>query len=825
MKNILKKIIPYVLLSLFIVSCSISLGNNPKGNKAVSNRNINSINIPPSQEPPRGIPVSQTPQFVTFGWEDNGKSDGVKWANSLMAGRLNPAGSGSSYTYDGTPASSTFFEKTDSGINWYSESPTLIKRSWRESYLLGQEIGIHTMTHGHGDNYSISKWRDEIDSAIDFLAQPFDPNELVAAPNTQNGIGIPRNEILGFRAPFFEYNDYLFDVLKERGLYDSSIEEGFEYSQDGTNFYWPYTLDNGSPGHEVQVEWGMKNPIKPHPGLIEMPVYALIVPPELRQVMKARVSWFDEASGKISGTDYNIWVTFKMTKSEALATLKYSLDLRLQGNRAPFMLATNSELYSSTYNTPSATYLERREALTEFLDYVQSKPVVRVVSIKDIIKWIVEPNQISDVTITPASGANGSISPNSPVKVKMGSDYKFIIKPDPGFMVDSVQVNGLSLEVKGHEIEIPNVIFDTTIEVTFKPIPQGDKYQAWYSWVFNPAEEPVDMNSPLVDLFDNNGNIIATIPEEFAKRIAMEGRGFLPDGRLIVLSNDYDWPKARFKQIDTSIAPWGYDFSGAPLVPFKSLGVDTSIIPLGSEVYIEEFVGIQLPDGNTHDGWYKATDYTHPNYIDIFVGSYSNYKYLTSLINWPKEFIVIAPYYLIQKYIITSSVINGTITSVQEVIAGNDATFVFEPTDPGYVLDYIKIDGQIIDPITYNFYTFKNVRDNHAIEVSYKGWHKPPLDCGYSINTDWGTGFGANLVLTNNTGRTIKSWIITLTYSGNQQVSGWNGIFSQVDNVVTIKNMSWNGRLPVGTSLSIGLNVSYSGFNEFPDIHVDYEWE
>ena len=31
--------------------------------------------------------------------------------------------------------------------------------------------------------------------------------------------------------------------------YDCSIQEGTDLDQDGTNFFWPYTLDQGSPGH------------------------------------------------------------------------------------------------------------------------------------------------------------------------------------------------------------------------------------------------------------------------------------------------------------------------------------------------------------------------------------------------------------------------------------------------------------------------------------------------------------------------------------------------------------------------------------------------
>jgi hypothetical protein len=134
-----------------------------------------------------------------------------------------------------------------------------------------------------------------------------------------------------------------------------------------------------------------------------MPVYPLIVPPDneaanygvptgMRAKMKGIASWFDEGSGKITGFDYNLWVSFRMNKAEFLATLKYSFDQRLVGNRAPFMLGTHADYYSSKYTgAPYSTATERQEAIEEFLDYVATKPEVRIVSTKQILDWVRRP--------------------------------------------------------------------------------------------------------------------------------------------------------------------------------------------------------------------------------------------------------------------------------------------------------------------------------------------------------------------------------------------------------------------------------------------------
>ena len=46
----------------------------------------------------------------------------------------------------------------------------------------------------------------------------------------------------------------------------------------------------------------------------------------------------------------------------------------------------------------------------------------------------------------------------------------------------------------------------------------------------------------------------------------------------------------------------------------------------------------------------------------------------------------------------------------------------------------------------------------------------------YSVPTDWGSGFTANLTITDNGTAAITGWTVTYTYAGNQTLAnGWNG--------------------------------------------------
>ncbi len=85
-----------------------------------------------------------------------------------------------------------------------------------------------------------------------------------------------------------------------------------------------------------------------------------------------------------------------MTKAEFIAVLKYTLDLRLQGNRAPFTFGGHSDVYTDAYNIcPNITPQERREAVEEFFQYALTKPEVVVKRVEDIVKWLENPTPLS----------------------------------------------------------------------------------------------------------------------------------------------------------------------------------------------------------------------------------------------------------------------------------------------------------------------------------------------------------------------------------------------------------------------------------------------
>src|SRR5262249_51214219 len=78
----------------------------------------------------------------------------------------------------------------------------------------------------------------------------------------------------------------------------------------------------------------------------------------------------------------------------ALATLKYTLDQRLAGNRAPMIFVGHTHVYEAGWNgnAPNVQDLaERRAILEEFINYALSKPEVRMRPVADIATWMNNP--------------------------------------------------------------------------------------------------------------------------------------------------------------------------------------------------------------------------------------------------------------------------------------------------------------------------------------------------------------------------------------------------------------------------------------------------
>ncbi|MGI6706279.1 MAG: InlB B-repeat-containing protein [Clostridia bacterium] len=76
-------------------------------------------------------------------------------------------------------------------------------------------------------------------------------------------------------------------------------------------------------------------------------------------------------------------------------------------------------------------------------------------------------SKVDTYKITTVAGPNGSVTPENP-EVTAGSDVKFTITPDPGYIIDTLYVDGRpEMADESGQFTIFNVQRDMTLEVDF----------------------------------------------------------------------------------------------------------------------------------------------------------------------------------------------------------------------------------------------------------------------------------------------------------------------------------------------------------------------
>lgn len=452
------------------------------------------VNRPASSNPPGGLSANQVPQFVVIGFDDNAYSgdslgadsktvfegnEGMRWIQSFMKDLKNPTtASPNPANFDGTPARMTFYMTSYYMSGYNGDNPALVRNATRILYNDGHEIGNHTQSHNLSWNNTppdVSGWSGEMATCNEWLTKPLAPDTLAywqQAESKDYGVGINASVIVGFRTPFLICDDETFVAMQQNGFtYDCSIEEGYQEDQDGSNFYWPYTLDDGGtdgwakliemsgPDYDPENTIPNKEPLSSQPGFWEVPNHCVIVPPDnecanyginysLRGAIQSKMSWFDTQNGKFTGFDWNFWAQAKMNKEESIAVLKYTLDLRLRSNRAPFMWGAHTGNFTKHKDAsyPGITNRERQEVVEEFIEYALSIPEVRIVPAKDIVAWCENPVALGDAStnITNNYNSNKSISIQKVtqfggnLKVQNNGIYKISLVSSNGQIMKSV---------------------------------------------------------------------------------------------------------------------------------------------------------------------------------------------------------------------------------------------------------------------------------------------------------------------------------------------------------------------------------------------------
>ncbi len=89
----------------------------------------------------------------------------------------------------------------------------------------------------------------------------------------------------------------------------------------------------------------------------------------------------------------------------------------------------------------------------------------------------------------------------------------------------------------------------------------------------------------------------------------------------------------------------------------------------------------------------------------------------------------------------------------------------------------------------------------------------------YAITNQWQGGFGASVTITNTGTTPINGWSLKFSFPNGQTITQlWNGSYTQSGSAVTISNVSYNGTILAGGTLSSppGFNGTWNGTNAAP---------
>ena len=117
----------------------------------------------------------------------------------------------------------------------------------------------------------------------------------------------------------------------------------------------------------------------------------------------------------------------------------------------------------------------------------------------------------------------------------------------------------------------------------------------------------------------------------------MQGSGTLNDGSTVSFAKrDCDCAdvcprsgqKICFDQLDRSRYPWGRGATGKPITPLLTVAMDTSVVPLGTPIYIPEFDGVprDADRDSFHDGCFIVQDRgmkVTGKHVDVFTGHHA----------------------------------------------------------------------------------------------------------------------------------------------------------------------------------------------------------
>jgi 3D (Asp-Asp-Asp) domain-containing protein len=133
-------------------------------------------------------------------------------------------------------------------------------------------------------------------------------------------------------------------------------------------------------------------------------------------------------------------------------------------------------------------------------------------------------------------------------------------------------------------------------------------------------------------IFDAACAPIAKVSRRFHDQVCVQGSGRLASGQTVSFAKrdcacaavcPRTAQKICFERLDPARFPHGRGATGRAIAPLRTVAVDPAVIPLGTSLFVPEYVGLPRPDGSAHDGCFLAEDRglkVVGRHIDVFTG-------------------------------------------------------------------------------------------------------------------------------------------------------------------------------------------------------------
>ena len=111
---------------------------------------------------------------------------------------------------------------------------------------------------------------------------------------------------------------------------------------------------------------------------------------------------------------------------------------------------------------------------------------------------------------------------------------------------------------------------------------------------------------------------IAQVPRSFYEAVCVQGSGSLKRGGTVSFAKrdcacaelcPRTGQKICFDALDPTTFPWGRGAAGTAIIPLRTIAADTSVLPMGTILYIPELDGTPRADSaQAHDGCFIVED-------------------------------------------------------------------------------------------------------------------------------------------------------------------------------------------------------------------------